>query len=475
MLVESNRIFVTWLASIAAPDTDDMSFDVGGFNSLSTWRADVVVLDLREFPCSDDLLRARAAVDAPVLVLCDAVSLENIAPRLADQDGFSLYDEPPYAMLERIRRLHRRALPRRDRLTGLLDRRYFMRQLEEAMGNASRENPRSLVMVDLDHFKAINDEHGHACGDHILIGTARCVEASVPASAVVARIGGEEIGILVEMGHQQASSLAAQVLENLRAEPIAGVEVTASAGSATAAEPMDARKVYRRCDEALYAAKANGRNRTVHFEDLERTALCEKRDLTLEGFQNRTRVITERAAEVIARSGRRLMEELRSEADLDVLTGLFSRRYLDRQLAAQFEVAAQGGNALTVALMDVDHFGRVNKEFGWPSGDRILADIAQRVRSHVRESDWVARYGGEEICLVMHGTITEADTVLRRLHSSIAQQPFTTTTGEAVAVTVSIGATACSDLDDNVGMFMERVSQRLLLAKRGGRNRVVTD
>jgi diguanylate cyclase (GGDEF)-like protein len=111
----------------------------------------------------------------------------------------------------------------------------------------------------------------------------------------------------------------------------------------------------------------------------------------VELFEYAARDLTEKAAETIARRGRRLFDRLRETADLDGLTSLYSRRYLDRRLAFELEQAGLRGRAVTVALLDVDDFGRVNKEHGWPTGDLVLMTVADRIRKHVRPTDWVAR------------------------------------------------------------------------------------
>jgi len=475
------RILVSWLAEGDPPsDNGDITFEVPGFDEMTTWRADVVVLDVRSFESADVLLRRRRGINKPVLALVEEASLALVVQGLEEHDDFCRVDAPGIAIVERIRRMHRRALPRRDRLTGLIDRRSFTRDLREACAAAGEPEPCSLILFDLDHFKAINDEHGHTMGDRILVGVAERLLMEVAEHVVtpttddvlVARVGGEEFGVLLRAGRDQAMQLAEAVLERIRAESIEELAITASAGVATAVRPLESSKLYHQSDEAMYAAKAGGRDRTLHFSDLERAAMEDKRDLALEGFQNRTRVITERAAEVIASRGRRLMEELRSEADLDPLTALFSRRYLDRRLPFDFGISVEDDGPLTVALLDVDHFGLVNKEHGWPTGDRVLAEIARRVRSCVRATDWVARYGGEEFCIVMHDlSDDDASSVLERLRADVADVPFATN-GSDIRVTVSIGAARRSGDDADLAALVERVSAQLLDAKNSGRNRV---
>jgi diguanylate cyclase (GGDEF)-like protein len=217
-----------------------------------------------------------------------------------------------------------------------------------------------------------------------------------------------------------------------------------------------------------------GRNCVIHSDEIARRAREQDRDPALESFENRTRVIAQRIAEVIAQRGRKLFGELKEQADIDALTGLFSRRYLDRPLPFELEVSTEQEAPLTVALLDIDHFGSVNKTHGWPTGDAVLREVAARIRSNTRAEDWAARYGGEEICIVMHGTpIEAARPVLERVRSAVASEPFDTTRGQGIGITVSGGA-AERDGDESLAALMERVSRNLLQAKQEGRNRIVT-
>ncbi|HEY4058596.1 MAG TPA: GGDEF domain-containing protein, partial [Kofleriaceae bacterium] len=192
----------------------------------------------------------------------------------------------------------------------------------------------------------------------------------------------------------------------------------------------------------------------------------------LDGFEDLTRVLADRVADVISWRGRRVFQGLRDQADIDALTGLASRRCLDRRLPFEIEQARLRDHPLSVGLLDVDLFGRVNKEHGWPTGDRVLADTAARVRDALRASDWAARYGGEEICIVIDGAgLDSARVVLERVRAAVGSRPFQTTQGDELAITVSIG---CAELlpDDTLASIVERASTQLLVAKRDGRDRV---
>ncbi len=332
--------------------------------------------------------------------------------------------------------------------------------------------PLSLLLVDLDRFKALNDKYGHHVGDTVIRETASLIARVTSRNAVVARTGGGDYGILDTLSMSDAMALAKKTREAVSATPILGVNVTVSIGCATAAVP--GQPLFKPADEALYAAKAKGRDCVIHHYEIARRAREQHREVNLEDFENRTRVIAERVAELVTRRGRKLFEQLKEQADFDGLTGIFSRRYLDRRLAFEVEVSTERRNPLTVALLDIDNFGKVNKNHGWPTGDKVLTEVAGRIRNNTRDDDWVARYGGEEICIVMYGTpLDTARPVLERIRSAVSCQAFKTTAGHKIEVTASIGAAQRGRAEDVIAL-MERVSHQLLLAKRGGRNRVAT-
>ena len=159
---------------------------------------------------------------------------------------------------------------RRDGLTGLANRRRFSSALEEWSAQARTQGaPLSLLILDLDHFKAINDQHGHARGDACLRAFADRLQVAFAAeSELVARLGGEEFGVLLRRTSlQQAFARAEAFRAGLAADPIdagdgVGLALRVSIGVA-AFEPAlhhDADALYHAADTALYEAKASGRN-----------------------------------------------------------------------------------------------------------------------------------------------------------------------------------------------------------------------
>jgi two-component system, cell cycle response regulator len=155
------------------------------------------------------------------------------------------------------------SLLREDALTGLLNRRAILAQLAGTVSGARRHgHPLSVAMVDLDGFKAINDEHGHAAGDAVLVSAVRAMRAHLRAEDQLGRLGGEEFLVLLP---DTRSDAATHVAEKLREEVAAApgpVPVTCSIGVATW-DGETPELLLRRADEALYAAKDAGRDRVI--------------------------------------------------------------------------------------------------------------------------------------------------------------------------------------------------------------------
>ncbi|MBL9213288.1 MAG: diguanylate cyclase [Opitutaceae bacterium] len=164
-----------------------------------------------------------------------------------------------------------RQLATRDALTGLLNRREFDRILAEEHARALRfGEPLALLMVDLDHFKAINDRHGHPAGDAVLVEVARRLTAQVRTVDRVMRLGGEEFALLLaQTTLEGAVPVAERIAAALRDEPVVAgsagpLAVTASVGVAALPGQADApAALVAAADRALYAAKAAGRDRVV--------------------------------------------------------------------------------------------------------------------------------------------------------------------------------------------------------------------
>ncbi len=157
-----------------------------------------------------------------------------------------------------------RALSVTDALTGVYNRRYFQERLDLEIARAERrEGPLALVMLDVDHFKQINDCHGHEAGDRVLKTLCQRVGERLRRIDVLCRLGGEEFVVLCpDTNVDQAFQVAQALWQALSREHVAGVgPVTASFGCAGWREGESADDLLRRVDAAVYAAKQAGRNR----------------------------------------------------------------------------------------------------------------------------------------------------------------------------------------------------------------------
>ncbi len=151
-----------------------------------------------------------------------------------------------------------------DGLTGLYNRSRFDRILRDELTRQQRYGPSpSLVMFDVDHFKAVNDTHGHDVGDRVLVELTRRVDDCVRASDTLGRWGGEEFLILLpETAGDAAAAMAERIRARVESEPFPEVgTVTVSLGVATAGLRPTADELVKRADDALYQAKREGRNR----------------------------------------------------------------------------------------------------------------------------------------------------------------------------------------------------------------------
>ena len=159
----------------------------------------------------------------------------------------------------------------RDALTGINNRRFFDQRLSEEVSRAQRSgSPLSCLFIDLDHFKRVNDQHGHQAGDAVLKQVSKLLSDRLRQTDVLARYGGEEFIILLADTVQEDATLIAEQIRDRVAKalfaipPGKSLHVTLSIGVATMAVPgsiKDGRQLIALADQAVYAAKLSGRNR----------------------------------------------------------------------------------------------------------------------------------------------------------------------------------------------------------------------
>lgn len=171
------------------------------------------------------------------------------------------------------------------------------------------------------------------------------------------------------------------------------------------------------------------------------------------------------------------LEKKRELAMTDALTGIYNRRYFMRHLGRELKRAQRFGGEVSLLLLDIDHFKRVNDTYGHSTGDAVLRRLTERMSTCLRRAtDWSARLGGEEFAVVLEGAgLAEARVCAEKLRQAVAGHEFATPAG-AVRVTVSIGVSGLEESADRASVTVEsllsRADTKLYASKRGGRNRV---
>jgi diguanylate cyclase (GGDEF)-like protein len=165
----------------------------------------------------------------------------------------------------------------------------------------------------------------------------------------------------------------------------------------------------------------------------------------------------------------RSADEMAELAMKDALTGIFNRRHFTARLDAEWKRFRRYGRPLSLLMLDIDYFKSINDRYGHDVGDQILVAVARLCGTQTRDSDLVARIGGEEFAILLPEVdLVDARIAAERLRAAVAERPLASNAGP-IAVTVSLGA-ALADKAGDPAEFMKRADDGLYAAKRGGRN-----
>ena len=229
------------------------------FEDEATYRIDIVMLPMIKRMEYEQVLRQTKVKVEEILKEKEA----------AHQELQALYVEIKEKKIEvENMNAHLVVLSNTDKLTNIPNRRYFNQSLEESVFEYEKtQKPFSLMMMDIDHFKRVNDRYGHQIGDRVLIQVAAILSENLPKNAVLARHGGEEFVILLTgMSENDAMATAEILKDSIEYAHWDSVNrMTISAGIATFTEDDDSYSIITKADQALYLSKERGRNCATHF------------------------------------------------------------------------------------------------------------------------------------------------------------------------------------------------------------------
>lgn len=353
-----------------------------------------------------------------------------------------------------------------DPLTELPNRRAFNQELARRFAELHRDHHEvSLLVLDIDHFKQFNDTYGHTAGDQVLHQVARALTATMRESDLVSRYGGEEFAIVLpNTDLAQGVRAAERARLAVEREQIMldgnAVTVTLSVGVAEGLRDDHPRTLFKRADEARYAAKAAGRNRSfVHNgqEVLDVSSLPESTDAA-----------TKLAAKNAATGENETSQPDSSDhgGNVDALTGLPNRRQLVDELRKASIEAVTNKACLSLVLLTIDQLPKMRTLHGQAQVDDVLRAAAGIV-CRVSEGT-VLRFGWEEFAVILpRADIVEANDMDRRLREVLAAE---LELPNAISpATVSSGITELVTGDD-AATFATRAEAALETSRQAGGN-----
>ncbi|MDX1735304.1 MAG: diguanylate cyclase, partial [Halioglobus sp.] len=392
-------------------------------------------------------------------------------------------------------------LATRDALTGVLNRRSFTDQLG-ALYDASREYSTDLVciMVDIDHFKRINDNYGHSVGDKIIKFVADVLGKQVRKGDLVARYGGEEYCVVLDGSSVEH---AITVAERMRKEITKGdpgvftssLRVTASFGIAALDDTVDSKEaLINNADRALYLAKESGRNKVSVWEgETAAPARTEAEIIELADHLDAAAGQGASAEQVDASARIQELERIAQEkADLldqyvshDALTNLPERNLFIDRIDQALHRAEREGHVLAVISLALDNLRRINDNLGYEVAEKVLRISAERLRDALRASDaislmspvdpdaTISKLSESEFGLLLP-VVRDSESIawiIKRMLDSLQENIYLADHNITVSANVGIGVFP-NDGDDAVALIRNASVSRYYAEQQPGSNNV---
>lgn len=355
-------------------------------------------------------------------------------------------------------------LATKDPLTNALNRRAFFEKFDLWFQDAKEEGTDlSCIMLDIDHFKNINDTYGHQVGDVVIQALAETLRETAREEDLVCRYGGEEFCVVLKGPCEQAQGMAERLrqlismIDYKEKANVDGLFTTSSFGVAEINDKVSSpTELVELADRALYCAKENGRNRVVvwheKIESLEQKAKTKPNEELPSGYKD---VVTDLPVRTIF---------------LDGVRRVISQREKSKEPFA-------------ILMLDIDMFKRINNTLGHKAGDDLLREISQRLRKCVRgkrsstkENDGIevdasiCRLGGDEFGILIEDLPSEQvlKDIIDRIINQISQ-PYQAQESE-FHLSCSIGVSRFPANGDSSESLIKNAELAMYHAKKKGRN-----
>lgn len=345
------------------------------------------------------------------------------------------------------------AVARMDSLTGLVNRRSLDSALHRCIADLARKaRPATLLMIDVDHFKAFNDAHGHVVGDEALKHVANVIRSQARETDLVARFGGEEFAIVFTGAPMNAVKRRAEKTRaSIGSSPLVidgqELRISASAGLAELREGDDENALIKRADAALYAAKANGRNR-LYFDDGNQPL----------PFDPRAEQLRSQAAEdEIGGDRRRMSTELAAES--------FADTTFVSSLARRVAEWRRGGAPFSILLARLDRMEEAAADCNHEARQAAMKALGQLARATLRDMDQATCWTDDGLAILLPSArASDAVNVARRLAAGVERYDLPLEQG---ILRLSFSTGVCEIVEGNDA---QRLLERAWLALESARN-----